>query len=71
MQSRLLTVAWVRAMDNWLGRFATQPPIALPALIVQGQQDTTVDWRFNIPQILQKMPHAQLHCIGEAPSSRQ
>lgn len=66
LQSRLLTVAWVRAMDNWLGRFASQPPIALPALIVQGQQDTTVDWRFNIPQILQKMPHAQLHCIGEA-----
>lgn len=66
LQPRLLTVAWVGAMKNWLERFATQPPIGTPALILQGQQDNTVDWRFNIPQILRKMPHAQLHYIGEA-----
>lgn len=66
LQSRWLTVAWVSAMKNWLARFAAQPDIRLPTLIVQGQQDNTVDWRYNIPQILAKMPQAQLHYISEA-----
>lgn len=66
LQPRMLTVAWVSAMKNWLERFAAQPAIALPALIVQGQRDDTVDWRYNIPVILQKMPQAQLHYLAEA-----
>jgi alpha-beta hydrolase superfamily lysophospholipase len=59
-------VAWVGAMKNWLERFPTQPEIQLPTLIVQGQQDNTVDWRYNIPHILQKIPQAQLNYIAEA-----
>jgi lysophospholipase len=66
LQPRLLTVAWVGAMKNWLERFPTQPEIQLPTLIVQGQQDNTVDWRYNIPHILQKIPQAQLNYIAEA-----
>lgn len=66
LQPRLLTVAWVAAMKNWIDRFADQPEIHLPTLIVQGQQDDTVDWGFNIPAILEKIPKAQLQYIGEA-----
>lgn len=66
LQPKLLTVDWVGAMKGWIERFASQPAIDLPALIIQGQQDNTVDWRYNIPQILQKIPQAQLHYIGEA-----
>lgn len=66
LQPRLLTVAWVGAMKNWLDRFAAQPQIHLPTLIIQGEQDNTIDWRYNIPHILQKMPRAQLHYLAEA-----
>jgi alpha-beta hydrolase superfamily lysophospholipase len=66
LQPRLLTVAWVGALKNWLDLFASQPLINLPTLIVQGQQDNTVDWRYNIPHIMQKMPQAQLHYLAEA-----
>jgi alpha-beta hydrolase superfamily lysophospholipase len=53
-------------MKNWLERFDQQNVIATPALVVQGQQDNTVDWAFNIPRILKKMPRAQLYYIAEA-----
>lgn len=66
LQPRYLTVAWVGAMKNWLARFSHQPTIPIPALILQGEQDDTVDWRYNIPAILQKMPNAQLHYLAEA-----
>lgn len=66
LQPRRLTVDWVSAMKNWMARFVAQPAITQRVLIVQGQQDDTVDWRYNIPQILQKIPQAELHYIGEA-----
>lgn len=66
LQPRQLPVAWVSAMASWLERFPQQPAIPLPTLIVQGEQDTTVDWRYNIPHLCEKLPQAQLHYIAEA-----
>jgi alpha-beta hydrolase superfamily lysophospholipase len=66
LQPRRLTSSWVGAMKNWNDRFSDQPKIEQQTLIVQGQQDDTVDWRFNIPQIMQKLALAELHYIGEA-----
>ncbi|HRF88751.1 MAG TPA: alpha/beta hydrolase [Pseudomonadales bacterium] len=66
LQPRYLTVAWVTAMKNWLHRFSKQPAIAIPTLILQGELDDTVDWRYNIPTICKKIPNAQLHYLAEA-----
>ncbi len=66
LQPRLLSVSWVTAMKDWLARFAAQTAVELPTLIVQGQQDDTVDWRYNIPHIMAKLPQARLHYIAEA-----
>ena len=66
LQPRFLTVAWVSAMKNWLARFPEQHTITTPTLILQGEQDDTVDWRYNMPAILQKIPNAQLHYLAEA-----
>lgn len=48
LQSRRLPVAWVSALRRWL---ASLPPDDLgvgPALIIQGDADQTVDWRYNV-----------------------
>jgi alpha-beta hydrolase superfamily lysophospholipase len=66
LQPRHLTVAWVGAMKHWMERFNSQPNIHTTTLILQGEQDDTVDWRFNIPAIIQKIPHAQVHYLAEA-----
>lgn len=66
LQSRWLMVNWITAMKDWLDRFDAQKPLAISSLLVQGEQDTTVDWRYNIPHIQQKLPGAQLHYLGDA-----
>lgn len=66
LQPHHLTVAWVGAMKNWLARFPNQPTIDIPTVILQGEQDDTVDWRYNIPAILQKIPNTQLYYLAEA-----
>lgn len=66
LQPRFLTVAWVGAMKNWLERFSKQLTIEIPTLVLQGQNDTTVDWRYNIPAIQQKIPQVQVHYLAEA-----
>ena len=66
LQPRYLTVAWVDAMKNWLTHFSKQSVIKTSTLILQGEQDDTVDWRYNIPAICKKMPNAQVHYLAEA-----
>lgn len=63
---RLLTVRWVNAMHHWLNGFAAQPALGNRCLIFQGERDSTVDWRYNLPQLLNKLPAAQLHYLAEA-----
>lgn len=66
LQSRWLMVNWISAMKNWLDRFDAQPTLAISSLMVQGEQDATVDWRYNIPHIQNKLPEAELHYLSEA-----
>jgi alpha-beta hydrolase superfamily lysophospholipase len=66
LQTRHLSVQWVTAMKHWLDRFHAQSPITLPTLVVQGQADTTVDWRYNIPALMSKLPNGQLEYLPDA-----
>lgn len=66
LQSRRLSVAWVGAMKNWLDHFAQQPVLNAPTLIIQGEQDNTVDWRYNIPHIAQKLSQSEVHYLRRA-----
>lgn len=60
-----LTLAWVGAMQRWLTDFAELSPLPQRSLLIQGQRDHTVDWRYNIPQLQQKLPNSELHYIAE------
>lgn len=66
LQVNRLSVRWVTAMKNWLDRFPAQAPITLPTLLVQGDDDTTVDWRYNIPALLGKLPNGRAEYIPGA-----
>ena len=79
LQSLRLPVRWVTALRAWQ---ATLPSADLgvgPALIVQGDADNTVDWRFNLEfyQILfpgsevELLPAAGHQLANESPPLRQ
>lgn len=79
LQSRRVSLRWVGALRRWL---ATLPGTDLgvgPALVVQGDADKTVDWRFNIIYISTLFPGSQLEILpgaghqlaNESPTLRQ
>lgn len=79
LQPRRLPTAWGGALMSWVKRIEAAPPSTRRPLIVQGEADGTVDWRYNLkvlkakfadPQIL-LLPEARHHLANELPTTRQ
>ena len=79
LQSKTLPVDWVGAMSAWIDKIeAIRTPGDFDVLIVQGQNDGTVDWRHNMPvyQRLYKsadifyLPEGQHHLANESEDFR-
>ena len=66
LQSLRLPVAWVSAMRRWVQDFSTATPTDHAPLVIQGDADTTVDWRWNLPQIRAKFPGSSVRMIPGA-----
>ncbi|MBD2857812.1 alpha/beta hydrolase [Spongiibacter sp. KMU-158] len=60
LQFRGLPLAWVGALKKWLPWFRALPSSNARVLIVQGDADDTVDWRYNVPLLQGKYPKAKL-----------
>ena len=79
LQSRYLSVVWTGAMKEWLERFPFLKPINVPALLIQGDDDHTVNWRYNLPAIQEKIqglhivmiPGARHQLVNESEAFRQ
>ena len=63
LQPLALSVRWVGALKKWVQMIEECEPLDLAINIVQGDQDTTVDWQHNMPLLLQKFPQRQLLMI--------
>tara|TARA_R110001592_G_scaffold66438_15_gene204062 strand:+ start:809 stop:1756 length:948 start_codon:yes stop_codon:yes gene_type:complete len=60
LQARILPVSWVGALKKWQSWFLRQAPVPSSVLILQGDEDETVDWRYNLPRIKRKFPNAKI-----------
>lgn len=66
LQPRHLSVAWVSAMKEWISRFEAFAPRQEAVLVIQGDDDDTVDWRHNVERIRSKLPAARIKVISQA-----
>ena len=70
LQARFISVAWVGAMIRWVEEFVDKPTSdvtnKVPILLVQGTDDQTVDFEYNIPHIKNKFPTCHVAYIGGA-----
>lgn len=79
LQQHTLPTQWVRAMREWMGRMLEFPPTDLSPMVIQGEQDGTVDWRFNLPVICEKfrdpevlmLPNGKHHLANESETIRR
>lgn len=66
LQSPTLSVYWVGAMKAWDQQFRRFPPLDKPVLVIQGTEDLTVAWRYNLQQIKRALPNARIEMIPGA-----
>lgn len=66
LQPERLSVAWVSAMRRWMPRLLALEPVDVPTLILQGEQDLTVDWEWNLTILAEKFTAAEVHYHPEA-----
>jgi lysophospholipase len=73
-----IAVSWVGAMLRWEKDFLLQDVKSDNLFIIQGTDDHTVDWRYNLSAIKQVFPHceqvmvdnAKHHLVNETPQWR-
>lgn len=66
LQPDRVVMGWVSAMRRWMPRLLALPPAPVPTLILQGEQDLTVDWEWNLGVLARKFPNAEIHRHPEA-----
>ncbi len=66
LQSRHIALEWVGSMKRWTEEFHQLPVNHKALTIVQGDQDMTLDWRYNLRQFRQKLPNAQVTMLTGA-----
>ncbi|RRJ82742.1 alpha/beta hydrolase [Aestuariirhabdus litorea] len=66
LQPRTLPVAWVGALARWIPHMLAASPSPLAVLVVQGDEDHTVDWRFNLSAYQRLFPAARVLTLAGA-----
>ena len=54
---------WMDALVAWNERIAQFPPTDKPLLIIQGDQDSIVDWDYNLEFLQEKFPNAAVAMV--------
>jgi len=60
LQSRRVSVRWVGALRRWLKGLPEADLGVGPALVIQGDEDTTVAWRYNLKIISKLFPGSEV-----------
>tara|TARA_B110000211_G_C14084045_1_gene555881 strand:+ start:171 stop:1160 length:990 start_codon:yes stop_codon:yes gene_type:complete len=79
LQPLALSVLWVSALKKWVTMIEASESTDLAINIVQGDQDETVHWQYNMPLLLEKFPQRNLlmveggrhHVVNEEITKRQ
>lgn len=79
LQPLRLPTAWVGALARWIKRIEAAPPSPRQPVIVQGEEDMTVDWRHNLQVLRGKfdqppillIPRGRHHLANEIEPIRQ
>ena len=66
LQSRRMSLRWIAALRRWLGGLEQRDLGVGPALVIQGDADGTVDWRYNVGVICELFPGSQVEYLSGA-----
>ncbi len=64
--TRRIPLAWIAALERWLAGLVIEDLGAGPVLLVQGDNDHTVDWRWNLPRYQRLFPGSEVFMVPGA-----
>jgi alpha-beta hydrolase superfamily lysophospholipase len=78
LQERYVSADWVGAMIRWVRRIESAKPCEYSPVILQGDEDKTVDYAFNLPLLSAKfakpkiimLPNGRHHLVNESEKLR-
>ena len=65
LQAKQVPLEWVRALHGWNDKIAELPNNRTKVKVIQGTNDTTVDWKFNIEFIKEHFSNAEVVLIED------
>jgi alpha-beta hydrolase superfamily lysophospholipase len=65
LQKWTIPLEWVKALLEWNKRLSGYRPIDKPLLILQGDRDTVVDWKYNLSFLKNKFSNSNIRIIKE------
>jgi alpha-beta hydrolase superfamily lysophospholipase len=67
LQARAIPLCWLGAMEQWIKTIKHFPCLTFEqCLVIQGTEDRTVDYHYNLPQIQRCLPNAHVELIPGA-----
>lgn len=66
LQPQYISIRWLTAMRKWIRIFPSFESCDTPLLIVQGDDDNTVDWKYNTGIFQSKFPQSKLVILQDA-----
>lgn len=66
LHAKYLSLKWVKALFDWNDKIEPMAACDRGVLVLQGDKDGTVDWKYNMELIEKKFPNADIKKIGGA-----
>lgn len=63
LQTKAIPINWLNSLIHWNKEIQTYSPSNMETLLVQGMEDTTVDWEYNLDFIKNKFHHLHITLI--------
>lgn len=65
LQYKKLPLEWFKSLDRWNKEISELPKSQQKIFVIQGNKDTTVDWKYNINFINEKFPNSKVTYINK------
>ena len=66
LQSKHVPVKWITAMKRWENEFSSFHREIINPLIMQGDKDVIMDWRYNVKQVRAHFPNGKTYLLAKA-----
>lgn len=60
LQSKRIPFKWIMAMRRWAREYSSMPTEIIKPLVLQGDQDDSVEWKRNMKQVKEHFPKAEI-----------